>query len=65
MSATRKLLRQQVKAARGNKETPFNNLWFRLQVKIYGFERAWAMHHAGSCNPNKLTNQVKMKAAGK
>jgi len=65
MSLTRQVLRKRLKAARRGSKTPFADVWFRLQVKRYGFERAWAMHHAGACNPNKLTNQVKMKAAGK
>jgi hypothetical protein len=56
--------KKRLKAARGNSKTPFADVWFRLQVKLYGFEKAWAMHHAGNCNPRKITNQLKSKVAG-
>lgn len=64
MSLRRRVLRKRLKAARGNSKTPFADVWFRLQVKLYGFEKAWAMHHAGNCNPRKITNQLKSKVAG-
>ena len=64
MSFERKLLRNQIRANRGNKNTPFNILWLRMQIKRYGYKKALALKAIGK-GLATLTNQIKMTAYGK
>jgi hypothetical protein len=64
MSSKRKLLRSKLKAKTSGSKIKFAEAWLRLQVKKYGFDRAWAMHYMGCCNPSKITGQLRRKALG-